>query len=110
METTLLPEGVLDGQIAVTNACIDAATNLVQHQGRLMQAVLEVPRISVEDAKRVSRTIFSIGFAWSLSAAMFIVGSFPRLSESTTSSSTSAPAPKKKPPTNTRRPKAIAAA
>ena len=110
METTLLRDDLLDGQIAITKACVDAANNILQHQSLLLQTVLEMPRISVEGSGRVSRTILSTSLTCSLSAATIIVQSWGRLSESRISSYASAPAPALNARGGPRKPKAIAAA
>jgi hypothetical protein len=87
MDKMLLPDELLAGQIAMTRACTDATTNIM----------------------RVSHTLFSIGITWSLSTAMFIVGSFERPPQSTTSSKPTTRTLASKPKGGTRRTKAIAA-
>jgi hypothetical protein len=109
MEMTLLRDDVLGGQIALTKSCVDAATEIVQYHGRLLQECSRIPRISVEDAGRVSLTILSTAIACSLSAAMLLVGSFDAFSKSNSTSKPSAPAPKSN-PKGPRRTKAIVVA
>jgi len=87
MDKTLLRDELLAGQIAMTRACTDATTNIM----------------------RVSQTLFSIGITWSLSAAMFIVGTFERPAESTASPKATTRTLASKPKAGTRRTKAIAA-
>jgi hypothetical protein len=83
MQTTLLREELLDGQIAVTKAYVDATINILGHQGQLLQAVLEIPGMSVASFGQVSRTIFSTGLSCSLRAATTMLESFdPRYGSS----------------------------
>ena len=110
MQTTLLQEELLDGQIAVTKAYVDATANILEHQGQLLHAVLEIPKMSVESFGQVSRTIISTGLTCSLRAATMMVESFDLRYGSSILSKASAPAPALNPKGGPRRTKAIAAA
>ena len=110
MEMTLLQGELLDGQLAVTKACVDAAANVLQQQGLLLHTVLEIPRISVESAGRVSSSILSTSVACTLSAAMLMVESFDRFPAPKTSSEPAVPAPTLDPKGGARKPRAVAAA
>ena len=110
MQTTLMREELLDGQIAVTKAYVDATTNILEHQGQLLQAVLEIPRMSVESFGQISRTIFSTGLSCSLRAATMMLESFDPRYASSILSKTIATAPALNPKGSPRRTKAIAAA
>ena len=110
METTPLQKEFLDGQVAVTKACVDATTNILEHSGRLLQAVLEIPRMSIENFGHVSRTILSTGITSSLRAATMMIESFdPRVGSSILYKATG-PAPQLNPKGGPRRTKAIVAA
>jgi hypothetical protein len=109
MQTTLLQEELLDGQIAVTKAYVDATANIFEHQGTLLHAVLEIPKMSVESFGQVSRAIISTSLTCSLRAATMMVESFDLRYGSSILSKTSAP-PALNPKGGPRRTKAIAAA
>ena len=110
MKMTLLQEELLDGHIAVTKAYVDATTSILEHQGQLLQAVLEIPKMSVESFGHVSRTVFSTGVTCSLRAATMMLGSFDPRYGSSILSKASSPAPALNPKGGPRRTKAIAAA
>jgi hypothetical protein len=110
MQTTLLQEELLDGQIAVAKACVDATANILERQGQLLHAVLEIPKMSVESFGQVSRTIISTGLTCSLRAATMMVESFDLRYGSSILSKSSIPAPALNSKGGPRRAKAIAAA
>ena len=107
---TLLQEELLDGQITVTKAYVDATTNILEQQGLLLHAVLEIPKMSVESFGHVSRTIISTSLTCSLRAATMMVESFDLRYGSSIMYKTSAPTPALTPKAGPRRTKAIAAA
>jgi hypothetical protein len=110
METTLLQRELLDGQIAITTACVDATTNILERCGLLLKAVLEIPQLSLESFGHVSRTIVSTSVTYSLSAATLMRESFdPRFGPGTLSKA-NVPAPTLSPKGGPRRTRAIAAA
>ena len=87
-----------------------ALPNVLQQQSVLLHAVLEIPRISVENVGRVSSSILSTSVACSLTAATFMMESFDRFPARKLSPTAVAPDPNVSPKGGARRPKAVAAA